>query len=452
MSSDDGQSSYYVRVRGKVLGPYTIKQLTMLRTRGQISQSNEVSTDGSTWESAAHLREVFETAPRSSGRERSDGTGFDLAKRQPEATPESPKGQWYYSLDGAQLGPVPKTDVIQMLGVGALKPEDLVWTEGMTEWQPVADTVDFANLLPQASRGSGNSRAANESGSGEMPGHFLDYLLGGLRNGLNESSIQTMEAIPIEIGRWAMYFSMLLALILSFYMGFKHKAPLTSLVGFGYAFIILASQFAAVKILGAINLTLRAKPQRMSSTAFLDSGAVLFAVHGLMFLIGAAYYSVQFKQHIPLLIAIAVFIAFLQIAFVLLNPHALAITINSRTSAAEEALAVLTFICMLPVRFAISLFAAGTTIGVVGTIVMFSLALSSKDTELDFLQNMGLAMDFLGVVQSSALITIIAYVYYIMVSLIIGLMQAILVIPDKLDDLRENPARKLAADVVSGIS
>lgn len=453
MSSDDGQSKYYVRIRGKVLGPYTIKQLSTLRTRGQISQSNEISTDGTNWESAARLHEVFGTALGAGGLARNESSdSFEIAKQEPDTNSDSAKGQWYYSLDGKQLGPVPKSDLVQMLGVGALKPQDLIWTEGMDQWQPVADSIEFANVLPKASRKSSQSRAKEKDDSDHTPSHFLDHLLNKIRNGFDEASIRSLEAIPIEIGRWAVYVAMLLTLILSIFEGTKLHSPMMSLTGIASVLTLFAWQFAAIKVLRAINSSMRTKPQRMSSTALLDSVAVFFFMFGIAFLIAMAAYSIEFKEHVVLLIGMAVFVLFLQMTFMLLNPIALAITIDRRASAAEEALAIVAFFFMLPVRFALPLFAAGTLIGDVGMIVMFCMMIGAKETNMEFFQNLGWAHRFLGVVQLAAAMPIIAYLFYVLASLLIGLVQAILVIPDKLDGLADKLASEPTANATSETS
>jgi|GEM_PF-5227821 len=436
MSDDDRQSNYFIRIRGKVLGPYTIKQLNMLRARGQFSQTNEVSTDGTNWESAARLYDVFETAPATIARTRKESSAeSEFGRRGIETKPGSDEAQWYYSLDGKQLGPVPQSEVVQMLSIGAMNSHDLVWTEGMNEWQPSADRLEFANSATAKSRKSSPAHAAEESGSSNVPPHFLDYLLSGIRNGLNESSIRSLERIPIEIGRWAVYFAILLSLVLYSFLGVKSGYPLFSLLGIGMALIFLANQYGAIKILGAMSLSLRSNPQRMSSTAFLDLLAVSFVAQGVVALCAGVCVSVLLKLHFVLLIGIAVFLLLVPMAFVLLNPRALAITINKRASVAEDALSIVTFVCMLPVRFALPAFAVGALIGDVGTIVMFCLLMGHKEVDRDFFLSMEWTQNFLAVVQTSTSIPFFAYLYYVLASLSISLVQAILSIPGKLDDV-----------------
>ena len=53
---------------------------------------------------------------------------------------------WYYLRGGAQLGPVSWEDLVNAARMGNLVPGDLVWTEGMAQWQPAAS---IPGLIPQ---------------------------------------------------------------------------------------------------------------------------------------------------------------------------------------------------------------------------------------------------------------------------------------------------------------
>jgi uncharacterized RDD family membrane protein YckC len=52
---------------------------------------------------------------------------------------------WYYSRNGERLGPVSELDLINTIARGDVRPEDLVWKEGMAQWAPAGS---FAELFP----------------------------------------------------------------------------------------------------------------------------------------------------------------------------------------------------------------------------------------------------------------------------------------------------------------
>lgn len=45
---------------------------------------------------------------------------------------------WYYTRGGQQVGPVSQADLQQAIATGQVSPQDLVWRDGMGEWQPAA--------------------------------------------------------------------------------------------------------------------------------------------------------------------------------------------------------------------------------------------------------------------------------------------------------------------------
>ncbi len=52
--------------------------------------------------------------------------------------------QWFYGRDGVQRGPVGEAEVKRMLATGGLRTTDVVWTDGMTQWQPAGEVAAFA--------------------------------------------------------------------------------------------------------------------------------------------------------------------------------------------------------------------------------------------------------------------------------------------------------------------
>ncbi len=53
---------------------------------------------------------------------------------------EPPQDVWFYSHDGARLGPVSLAELRVLAVEGALNPRlDLVWTQGMADWKPAGE-------------------------------------------------------------------------------------------------------------------------------------------------------------------------------------------------------------------------------------------------------------------------------------------------------------------------
>jgi TM2 domain-containing membrane protein YozV len=70
--------------------------------------------------------------------------------------------EWYYAVDGDRQGPVAAADLKKMADAGKLKPEDLVWKDGMADWAPARSIKGlFSAAAAAAPAGrSGEQKAA----------------------------------------------------------------------------------------------------------------------------------------------------------------------------------------------------------------------------------------------------------------------------------------------------
>lgn len=50
---------------------------------------------------------------------------------------------WYYESEGTRQGPVPRMKIVELIGLGAIRDETLVWTEGMTDWRPCSEVAEL---------------------------------------------------------------------------------------------------------------------------------------------------------------------------------------------------------------------------------------------------------------------------------------------------------------------
>jgi len=128
---------YFVRLRGKVMGPFGDAQLVSLRDRGQLKPFHEVSTDKVLWVPASTLTTIF---PTQSGSE----------QLLPDTTPNKtvptsiscPVGEsWFWAdEEGNRHGPFEIGNFKSLIDSGRVSAETLVWKSGMPDWLP-ADQV-----------------------------------------------------------------------------------------------------------------------------------------------------------------------------------------------------------------------------------------------------------------------------------------------------------------------
>ncbi|MEM1390371.1 MAG: DUF4339 domain-containing protein, partial [Pseudomonadota bacterium] len=55
---------------------------------------------------------------------------------------------WWYSVDGERKGPIPSTELIELVRQGSISPDALVWREGQEEWRTMS-TSAIAGLAPE---------------------------------------------------------------------------------------------------------------------------------------------------------------------------------------------------------------------------------------------------------------------------------------------------------------
>lgn len=137
----DPAHAYFIRLRGKVFGPFTTERLRSMQSRGQFGRLHELSVDRVNWEPAGgFLDQLSRPAPAAEPVE-------TLALTQPAATvgPARPAAgvNWYYSVGSEEHGPVSLLDLRSLRISGRLHGSDLVWRDGMGDWQAVSVTPEL---------------------------------------------------------------------------------------------------------------------------------------------------------------------------------------------------------------------------------------------------------------------------------------------------------------------
>jgi hypothetical protein len=159
------ENQLYIRMRGRILGPYDQEKLQSLARRGQLSRMHELSADATNWVRASTYPELFvsEDAPTAAAPPETPGTG---KVHEPPGRPAGPR--WWYGKNGTESGPVDQTTLQQLLASGNISLDDLVWSEGMTQWLPARHAPGLLPSPPgfSAPRG-GVGAAATPAGAKE---------------------------------------------------------------------------------------------------------------------------------------------------------------------------------------------------------------------------------------------------------------------------------------------
>lgn len=138
MVDTDENEAFYVRTRGRILGPFNIEQLKQLRNRGQFGRSHEISQDRQTWQSANSIEHLLLDTPQTKSSRPSSSDNEES-----NSPPRTLSANWYYSAAGEQCGPVTILDIRNLIANRQLVAEDLVWKEGMSDWTPIRDVPEL---------------------------------------------------------------------------------------------------------------------------------------------------------------------------------------------------------------------------------------------------------------------------------------------------------------------
>jgi hypothetical protein len=170
MAGGEASGGWYVRARGRVLGPLTWSQLQSLRDRGQLARFHEVSRDRQDWVGADSLAQLFPQAeagrlPESSGSTNAAGlAGFIVLDDGDEGSRSTiPSAQeasiWFFARDGARHGPLRLSDLRRLAASGELGPDTLVWKSGMADWTPgfLVSELDFPASATAMAASTGGS-------------------------------------------------------------------------------------------------------------------------------------------------------------------------------------------------------------------------------------------------------------------------------------------------------
>src|SRR5688572_26669959 len=88
---------------------------------------------------------------------------------------------WYFARGGVQTGPVSFAQLAEAVRAGQCGPNDLVWREGMSNWQPASSVAGLfdQNETPTAKDESGETAPAFEA-SPQHPAPPSPYLQPGI--------------------------------------------------------------------------------------------------------------------------------------------------------------------------------------------------------------------------------------------------------------------------------
>lgn len=132
-------STYYVRRRGKVEGPWKVEKLQAEVKLRKLSRFHEISMDLRIWDRAESLALLFPQRPVDS-----TITSNQLLE---ETVPQQKSSGWFVGIDGREVGPKTTKEIVDLIAKRLVEPSDLVWQDGYPDWIAIECVPEFASLV-----------------------------------------------------------------------------------------------------------------------------------------------------------------------------------------------------------------------------------------------------------------------------------------------------------------
>ena len=419
MSSVDNQK-YFVRIRGKIMGPFSLDQLVSLKNRGRLHDEHEVSTDRSTWVPATRIEGLFEqkTADAVTASDQ-DPKGDDTASG--GAT------SWYYTIDDVQKGPVSFSKLKKLCRNGTISDDDLVWNEGLDEWIPVSevDGLDHSGKSKVKKRSKGKDATFRSDSHGQTI--FWDALLDGVRNTITAEGLEATFHGMIKRGSLAMTIAIISWFGVVVMQGIKSDSIQVVLWGMCSVLILSALKYVAVHLSFASEELVRTTPNTLATPAFPNAISVILLSTGVGIAGISVYYALESNDQemkiLLLLLAAESLVVFIGSAYATLRPDWLNINIESGANASMEGIAVCSMMLKLFMRLLTVVFSVTAMIGAVVLLISNICFIVGGEWLLT-----AIALSSVGLMQLSAasIAPLIGYLTFVIGSIVLGAAQAIL--------------------------
>lgn len=163
---------YYVRFRGRVLGPFTAEKTTEMVRRGQVTRVHELSPDGLSWKKAEEFSEFFGKANATRvAAVQAESQAAVVEARVESRAPAAP--QWHVHCDGQEYGPIEESALLDWIRQGRVRGDNMVWRQGMTDWLPAEAVQPNWFVSQSASITNRSSQTANAVTAGELDDRWV---------------------------------------------------------------------------------------------------------------------------------------------------------------------------------------------------------------------------------------------------------------------------------------
>lgn len=414
------------------MGPFSLEQLESLRDRGRLLPDHELSRDRKKWTAAARVSQLFpgQDGNATAVAPTTDGTLDDG---------QSEEINWYYAQGTEEIGPVAFVVLQRLAASGQLGADDLVWRTDYADWV-TARTVaglSFEQTNGMQARGQAIGSAAVRNYQRVASTGFWDSILRSVRQQITAEDLEKACLSLLRIGGYALMVSMLAGPGFLLVQAIKLDSIELGLLSLGAFFGLAVLKYVAQRMSLAAHEVVSASPNRLSSTAFPDSLAVTLLFLAILLAGLFTLWGIQQERGSQTVAYIVIggqlLITLGYAACTALHTDWLNIDCSQRVKAGEEGIGIISLMLKIWLRFVPINFGIGAIIGTVGlTISIILLIVGGERTfeALEYAFKSGVLLLVVG------LMPVLAYLMMTLWSILLDLVQSVLILPEKLDQLR----------------
>jgi hypothetical protein len=276
-----------------------------------------------------------------------------------------------------------------------------------------------------------NETISSGKGTAVFSVRLGDWLLSWVKSVLTPARFEVASTRLEEAGHGALVAAAAAGLLYAIIESIKTNTLSDFLMGIGWVLLVALAQYVAGKLSAVERMLIKTSPSELSSTAFLSCVALLNLVAGILALTGFTVMALRVEEWGLFGEGVGIFVLCELVVCLCLNPEMINMTISSSSNPGQEAIGVLTFAMKSLLRLVPIAFGVGTICGAVGMMWMVVQALRGE--MLSSLAEVPAA----SLVLASAALPLVSYLLYILWYLGIDLMRSLLILPGKVDALKD---------------
>lgn len=346
---------------------------------------------------------------------------------------------WYYENGGTRHGPVAPAALKQLADSGSIRPDTLVWRQGMPQWAP-AKAVKGLFATTAAPAPTPSPSPAPAAAPRWQPSfrpeasdwHLFDLPIDLAKKYCPADLPATISGVAGKAGVYSLYAAAAFVLLGGIVVVIRGGAVRSLAIAALVSFLVIVAQYVAQRLLGACDVAIQSNKSVLSSLAIPHCAFVVSAasaIGGSLSLWWAAAEAGEIKFFLGgfAVLAVGAFAA-----LVAIQPSGVSVDVNPDCRVGEEAVGVLTFLLKVFLRCAPIAFAAAAAYATFDTAaVVLAILRRSEDGLVLF----GRITTAIGYVFAAASIPLVAYATMLVYYLTLDVISAIVSIPGKLDVL-----------------